>query len=66
MRLCYRKPFKIGEIEIETPFVLAPLAGITDKTMRSLCTKQGASLVYTEMVSGKGLWYGDKKDGQTS
>ncbi|MFR8040052.1 MAG: tRNA dihydrouridine synthase DusB [Anaerovoracaceae bacterium] len=56
-----QKAFKIGEIEIETPFVLAPLAGITDKTMRSLCTKQGASLVYTEMVSGKGLWYGDKK-----
>ena len=56
-----QKAFKIGEIEIETPFVLAPLAGITDKTMRSLCTKQGASLVYTEMLSGTGLWYGDKK-----
>ncbi len=56
-----RKAFKIGEIEMDTPFVLAPLAGITDKTMRSLCIKQGASLVYTEMVSGKGLWYGDKK-----
>lgn len=52
---------KIGNIELKNPFVLAPLAGITDKSMRSLCVKQGASLVYTEMVSGKGLWYGDDK-----
>ncbi|MEI3519076.1 MAG: tRNA-dihydrouridine synthase [Clostridia bacterium] len=29
--------------------------------MRSLCAKQGASLVYMEMVSAKGLWYGDRK-----
>ena len=29
--------------------------------MRSLCVQQGASLVYTEMVSAKGLWYGDRK-----
>lgn len=56
-----RKTFSIGSFEPETPFVLAPLAGITDKAMRSLCAKQGASLVYTEMVSAKGLWYGDRK-----
>lgn len=56
-----KQPLKIGELQLDTPFVLAPLAGITDKAMRSLCAKQGASLVYTEMVSGKGLWYGDRK-----
>ncbi len=56
-----RETFSIGSFEPETPFVLAPLAGITDKAMRSLCAKQGASLVYTEMVSAKGLWYGDRK-----
>ena len=56
--------FKIGDIALKTPFVLAPLAGITDTSMRSLCWKQGASFVYTEMVSGKGLWYGDKKTNQ--
>lgn len=55
---------KIGNIELKNPFVLAPLAGITDKSMRLLCLEQGASLVYTEMVSGKGLWYGDKKTGK--
>ena len=53
--------FSIGSFQPDTPFFLAPLAGITDKAMRSLCAKQGASLVYTEMVSAKGLWYGDRK-----
>lgn len=56
-----KKTLKIGDLLLDTPFVLAPLAGITDKAMRSLCTEQGASLVYTEMASGKGLWYGDRK-----
>ena len=54
---------RIKNLEFRNPFVLAPLAGITDKSMRSLCAEQGASLVYTEMVSGKGLWYGDRKTG---
>ncbi len=52
---------KIGELIFEDPFVLAPLAGVTDMAMRSLCWEAGASLSYTEMVSGKGLWYGDRK-----
>ena len=54
---------KIGNIELKTPFVLAPLAGITDAVMRKLCEEQGASLTYTEMVSSKGLYYGDRKTG---
>ncbi len=56
-----KTPFRIADLQLESPFVLAPLAGITDKAMRSLCTQQGASLTYTEMASGKGLWYGDRK-----
>ena len=56
-----RKLFNIGSFKPDSPFFLAPLAGITDKAMRSLCAKQGASLVCTEMVSAKGLWYGDRK-----
>lgn len=51
---------KIGTIQLENPFVLAPLAGITDGPMRSLAKEQGAAFVYSEMVSGKGLWYKDK------
>lgn len=56
-----KAPLKIGDIILDTPFLLAPLAGITDISMRLLCMKQGASLAFTEMVSAKGLWYGDRK-----
>lgn len=51
---------RIGSLKPENPFFLAPLAGITDAPMRRLCKEQGASLVFSEMVSGKGLWYKDK------
>ena len=51
---------RIGTIELENPCVLAPLAGITDASTRSLAKEQGAALVYSEMISGKGLWYKDK------
>ncbi|MDR3305692.1 MAG: tRNA dihydrouridine synthase DusB [Clostridiales Family XIII bacterium] len=44
-----------------TLFVLAPLAGVTDKSFRRLCGECGAALAYTEMVSAKALWYGDQK-----
>lgn len=56
-----KSTLKIGGLQLDSPFVMAPLAGITDKAMRSLCAEQGASLTYTEMVSCKGLWYGDRK-----
>ena len=51
---------KIGELIFNNPFFLAPLAGITDSSFRRICKEQGAGLVYTEMVSGKGLYYKDK------
>lgn len=61
---CYnnfmRKNLKIGNLEISHPFVLAPLAGITDSPFRRLCKDQGASLLYSEMVSAKGLHYKDE------
>ena len=59
-----KPPLTIGELKLNDPFVLAPLAGITDRSMRSLCHQAGASLTYTEMVSAKGLWYGDRKTGE--
>lgn len=58
------KELKIGNVELENPFLLAPLAGITDAPTRKLCRRMGAALVYSEMVSGKGLYYGDKKTDQ--
>ena len=42
------------------PFFLAPLAGITDAPTRLLAKEMGAALVYTEMVSAKGMYYGNK------
>lgn len=51
---------KIGNVELDGSVFLAPLAGITDAVMRELCEEQGAALTYTEMVSAKGLYYGDK------
>lgn len=51
----------IGGFIPSTPFFLAPMAGFTDLTYREICGKMGASLVYTEMVSAKGLYYGDRK-----
>lgn len=49
--------WKVGEVEIENPFVLAPMAGITDLPFRILCKEQGAGLLYTEMVSAKAISY---------
>jgi tRNA-dihydrouridine synthase B len=46
---------KIGNVVIETPFVLAPLAGVSDSPFRQLAREQGAGAVYTEMVSADGL-----------
>ena len=54
---------KIGNVGLSSPFVLAPLAGITDGPFRRLCSEAGAGLVYSEMVSAKGLWYKDKNTG---
>ena len=51
---------KIGNLILDNPFILAPLAGITDAPFRKICKEQGAALVYSEMVSGKGLLYNDK------
>lgn len=53
------KPIKIGNIEILNNVFLAPMAGITDLPFRILCKKYGAGLVYTEMVSSKGIFYND-------
>ena len=51
---------KIGNVTLDNPFFLAPLAGITDAPFRRICKEQGAGMVYSEMVSGKGLYYNDK------
>lgn len=41
--------------------LLAPMAGVSDIAMRTLCREQGADLAFTEMVSAKGLSYANAK-----
>lgn len=53
--------FFIGNVEIKNPFILAPMAGITSTSFRSICKDMGASLVVGEMVSDKALCYDSKK-----
>lgn len=51
----------IGTIRFESPFLLGPMAGVTDSAFRSLCRGMGAAGTYTEMVSAKALLFRDKK-----
>ncbi len=48
---------KIGSVETDNPVVLAPMAGITDKTFRIIAKSFGVGLVFTEMISAKALSY---------
>ena len=52
--------WKIGGVEIDNPFVLAPMAGVTDLPFRKLCKEQGAGLICTEMVSAKAISFHNK------
>ena len=61
MRSNKLKPLVIGDITIEHPLALAPMAGVTDLPYRLLCKEQGAGMMCTEMVSAKGLYYGNRK-----
>lgn len=50
----------IGNVEIQNPVVLAPMAGVTDLPFRLLCKEMDCGLLYTEMVSAKAILYGNK------
>ena len=52
---------KIGNIEVENPLFLAPMAGVTDWAYRTVCAKLGAGVTVTEMVSSRALVYQDQK-----
>lgn len=54
---------KIKTVTIQNNVFLAPMAGVTDLPFRILCKEQGCGLVYTEMVSAKGLFYESDKTG---
>ena len=55
------KEIRIGSLRLKSPWILAPMAGISDSVMRRLCEEQGAAMTCTEMVSAKGLYYDGRK-----
>jgi len=55
------RTLKIGNINIETPLFLGPMAGYTNLPFRLMSKAYGVGVVFTEMISGKGLYYKDQK-----
>jgi len=52
---------KIGQYPVWPPVVLAPMAGITNSSFRSLCREFGAGLYVCEMITTRALVAGDPK-----
>ena len=53
--------FKIGNIDIKNPVVMAPMAGISDTSYRKIIKEMGAGLIYAEMVSDKAIAFNNDK-----
>ena len=54
-------PLQIGPYRIDTPLILAPMAGVTDKPFRMLCKRLGAGLCVSEMTTSEPrLWHTSK------
>ena len=60
----YLHELKIGNVTLKNNILLAPMAGITNLPFRIICEQYEPGLVYTEMVSSKGLFYHDLKTAQ--
>lgn len=54
-------PVKIGSIQLNGNLFLAPVAGYSDRSFRSICIEHGASFTYTEMVSAEALTRNNEK-----
>lgn len=50
----------VGNVQLKNNLVFAPIAGFSEVGFRHLCAKYGVGLTYTELVSAKGLVYGNK------
>ncbi|RLG90109.1 MAG: tRNA dihydrouridine synthase DusB [Candidatus Hecatellales archaeon] len=46
---------QIGDVQIKNPYVLAPMASVTDVAYRTLCRRYGAGLVFSDMISANGF-----------
>ena len=54
------KKLKIGNVELKNPYILAPMAGVTDLPFRLLCKEQGAGLLCMEMIRAKAIQYNNR------
>lgn len=54
------KKLVIGNVTLDNPLILAPMAGVTDLPFRLLCKEMGCNMLYTEMVSAKAILYKNK------
>ncbi len=54
------RALQLGSLRVDTPVVLAPMAGITNAAYRRLCAEQGAGLYVCEMITSRGLVEGDQ------
>lgn len=54
------KTLTIGNVTLDNPVILAPMAGVSDLPFRLLCKEQKAALVCMEMVSAKAIFYNNK------
>ncbi len=50
-------------MDFKNKIILAPMAGICDLPFRLLCKEQGCDVLYTEMISAKGMYYNNKNTG---
>lgn len=53
--------YKIGKIELDSPVMLAPMAGVTDRPFRMLVKSFGVGLVVSEMIASRAMIYANKK-----
>ena len=58
------KTITFGTVTLPQTAMLAPMAGVADRAYRILCKQYGAAGLVSEMISAKGLCYGDKKTAQ--
>src|SRR5690348_13522162 len=49
------KPIAIGPVRIESPVILAPMTGVTDRPFRRIVKRYGAGLTVTEMIASQAM-----------
>ena len=51
---------RLGELTLDSPVFIAPMAGVTDRAFREICFERGGDAAVTEMISAKALYYGNR------